>query len=297
MDLATVETLESLPRHNDFIQVPVDAIRLIGPNAAILLSRLAYRFEGGWRLLHQHGDHHWWEATAEDLGAETGMSADQVRRALKTLIEKDAVVREKHHLGGASDHSYSYRLRTAEEARSLLPTDVAISPHRENTDVAESPHRSGEIATSSSPKTSRNFRNADDVGEDDLPVDKSGPFRLTPARAKLVMDAMVIAGQAHAAPTFLGYLQRLSWGEAQDLIRRWCGIQAAAQNGDGYRRADIDDLLAAAGIPPTDDATWNAMLAEADVDTGGHGARCRYEESGYCLEHGMRETGASANAR
>lgn len=219
-----------------------------------------------------------------DLAQETGLTPKQVRGALDALIAMDLVVREKHRLGGESDQSYSYRVRTAEEVRSLLPTDL---PQRANGQTTDLPERADAFApegNSSPVKTSLNFLNTDVVGEDE----KSGLFHVTERRQKLVTDAMSESGQAYAAPVYLTYLQTLDWGTAAELIARWCGIQAAARNREGYRRADIDELLTAAGIAPTTDAAWQTFLDQAPA-LDAHGPNCQYDLlSGYCDRHGLR---------
>lgn len=287
MDAFTAEALGLLPHPTDFVQVPVELIRRIGPNLAILLSRLHWRFEGGWRLLHEHAGQHWWEATMSDLADETGLTVKQVRGALDGLLERDMLVREKHHLAGPGDHSYSYRVRTAEEARALLSTDVPQRANQENIDLPERANRIAPEGKSSSVETLHKLHNADG----DEPVDKSGPFRLTPKREKLVTDAMVTTGQAHIVPQYLALLQTLDWGTAERLIRRWCGVAAAVQN--GYQRfedhAQMNYLLGLAGIKHVTEAEWNAMLAEtASSRSNHHDANCDYDElSGYC-RHGLR---------
>lgn len=289
VDASTVEALGLLPHPTDFVQVPVELIRRIGANAAILLSRMHWRFEGGWRLLHEHGHRHWWEATMNDLAIETGLTAKQVRGALDTLVTMGAVVREKHRLAGDGDQSYSYRVRTAEEARSLLSTDLPSGANGQNTDVPVGATRFAPEGTSTSYETSLNLLNADGVGDEEKPVDKSGPFHVTAGRRRLATDAMVASGQAHAVPVYLDYLTTVDWGTGIELIRRWCGIQAAAVNGEGYHRADIDDLLATAGIAVTTDAAWRAYLDDAPPLADQHGPNCQYDLlSGYCDRHGLR---------
>lgn len=275
--------LALLPNPTDYIQLSLPLVDEIGMNPAILLSRMHWRFEGGWRLLHEHEGHHWWEATYADLAKETRLTTKQVRTSLDTLIELDLVVREKHFLDGPSDHSYSYRARTADEARSLLPTDVPSRAHQENSDVPSRAHRSALQGTSTSVKTSRNSLNTDSVGDEESEL-----FELTVNRAKLVTDAMIDSGQRHAVSTYLEYLQTLDWRTARELVRKWCGIQAAALNGEGFRRNDIDQLLLEAGIEPIDDTTWREFLASTNVGKPDPG-HCRYDEvSGYCDQHGLR---------
>lgn len=119
-------------------------------------------------------------------------------------------------------------------------------------------------------------------------MDKSGPFRLTEGRQRRVTDALVAVGQAHHVPVLLSHLEMQSWGMAEYEIKRWCGVQEAARNGDGYRRGDIDELLGLAGIVPVTDAAWWAWLGEVGPIYLPDSQDCRFLEAGYCDKHGLR---------
>jgi hypothetical protein len=301
MDTSAAEALELLPNPTKYVQVPIALVDAIGLPQAYLLSRVHWRFEGGWRSLHERDGQHWWQATLTDLREETGLTVKQVRGALEGLIERDIIVREKHHLGGYSDHSYSYRVRTAQEARALLSTDVPQRANQENSDVPQRanqantdvPQRADRIAPegkSSSVKTLHNLLNADSVDADDEPVDKSGAFHLTERRVKLVTDAMTEAGQAHAVPAYLEHLQTVDWQTGEELIRRWCGVQAAVRNGERFpeKRAEVNELLALAGVPPVTEEEWAAFVRNTAKEKLGHGPACHDAGSGWCVEHALR---------
>lgn len=97
-------------------------------------------------------------------------------------------------------------------------------------------------------------------------------------------------GHVHVVPVILDYLAGLDYPTASGHMRRLVGIRAAYDTGHGFERDDLADLLAAAGLPPIDDATWSAWLAAE----GARASRipeppCRYLASGYCDRHGLRE--------
>ena len=284
MDTSTVEALRLLPRPTDFVQVPVELIRRLGPNAAILLSRMHWRFEGGWRLLHEHGGRHWWQATLNDLGDETGLTVKQVRGALDALIALGAVVREKHRLGGKSDHSYSYRLRSADEAEALLSTDL---PERAKQSTSDLPQRANlDLPQRANLLSVEDIETRHNADGDDEGVDKSGPFVLTPARRKLIADIMIDVGQGYAVPVYMSHLEMQTWGAAEREIARWCGIREAHRN--GKTRSDINELLVLAGLAPVTDEQWREYLRRGPVGITSHPDRCHDAGSGYCLEHGER---------
>jgi hypothetical protein len=270
MDATTADTLGLLPNPTNFVQIPVELIRRIGPNPAILLGRMHFRFGVGWRLLHERAGKHWWEATLDDLAAETGLTVKQVRGALDALIAADIVVREKHRIGGKADHSYSYRIRTADEARALLSTDL---PQRADQSATDLPQRADldlpQRADLLSYETLRTH-NTDSVGEDDFDPNvgmKSGPFRLTPARTKLITDAMIATGQSHHLAAYLSHLEMQTWATADREIKTWCGIAAAMANGQNNRRDELNELLASAGMPVITEADWQAMLRGPTIHT------------------------------
>lgn len=100
-----------------------------GMNEAAVASLIAWKTEPDAPYAVAGNDGQWWWAASADLLSEwTGLSPDQVRRALRSLIEAGHVERRKLHAGGASDHTYSYRL--------VRQFDVAQSPDQ---DVAQSP--------------------------------------------------------------------------------------------------------------------------------------------------------------
>jgi hypothetical protein len=108
------------------ITITAELVQVVGGmNEAAVASLIAWKTEANAPYATEDG---WWPATAELLSDWTGLSTDQVRRALKKLLDDEHIEREKLRQGGVSDQTYSYRL--------VRQFDVAESPDHH---VAESP--------------------------------------------------------------------------------------------------------------------------------------------------------------
>ena len=90
-----------------------------GTDNAVLWARIDYRGKGDW-----------WRATLDDIAEETGMSRDQIQRAVNKLIDLGVIEREKLRQGGISDHTYSYRVV-------IQGREIDVAESRDQ-DVAES---------------------------------------------------------------------------------------------------------------------------------------------------------------
>jgi DNA-binding transcriptional ArsR family regulator len=116
----------------DFIGVRAELIRLLGgdANKAIVLTRIFWRSDASNRDAINVDGAWWWRTTYDNLSRETGLSVDQVRRAVRALEENGYIKTAKHRVDGISDQTRSYRL--------AIPTDdVAAAPDHH---VANPPH-------------------------------------------------------------------------------------------------------------------------------------------------------------
>lgn len=286
--MSTTETLDLVVGPGEFIQLRPELVRALGgePDAAMVLTLIKWKIDPQYRHVYQHDGYNWWVATLDDLCDRTGMTLSRVRRAMKALTAVGLIVGEKHRLEGAYDHAISYRLGVDSDADapgSLVPTDLSSATNR-NVEDDKSFSRRQQIELSPatdllSVKTLRNPLNGDSV------TDAHG-FYSTPKRIKLMTDAMVGCGQAHNVLPYLSWLWDQSYEVGRERIRRWCGVHAAVKNGEA--RANLDWLLEEAGLAPVTDEDWAVFLATPPAGAQ-HGAFCHFEESGYCLEHGLRE--------
>ena len=98
---------------------------------------------------------------------------------------------------------------------------------------------------------------------------------------------MVTIGEAHNVTTMTRWLESQHWAAAARVVRRLCGLQAAARE-TKRRPDDVDVVLLQAGITPITDQTWEGFIAGTTTAIG-HGPGCHYEASGYCARHGLPE--------
>ena len=126
---------------DDFVMVHAPLVRLMGGDAAGALVVGAIRFR--MRYFGEEIDgQRWWRGSYSDLESLTGLSADQIQRAV-TRLRPEYVITEKHRLGGSWDHTLSYRLAWEEGHE---PDDA--DPRNRSRGSAESSSRG--IAESSS---------------------------------------------------------------------------------------------------------------------------------------------------
>lgn len=94
----------------DFIQIRAALVkRLGGGNEAIVWACIEFRCRDASTLKYVHEGERWWRAKYDAIGAETGLSAKQVRTAIESLVRGEFLVREQHSLRNNYDQTYSYR--------------------------------------------------------------------------------------------------------------------------------------------------------------------------------------------
>lgn len=121
----------------DFMMVRAALVRRLGgANEALVWTRIDFR-AGSAKEAHQTEDgRHWWAATYPEIAEETGLSVDQARRAIESLV-KGGYIDADHHHGFARTRSYApiyshlANLPNGESARSIRQPrqmDLATSP-------------------------------------------------------------------------------------------------------------------------------------------------------------------------
>ncbi len=81
-----------------------------GANNALVWTRIQFRCSTTNALTHVDAQGNvWWPATREDIATETGLSAEQVKHAIKHLVTNEFIDTEEHRLGGNFDRAKSYR--------------------------------------------------------------------------------------------------------------------------------------------------------------------------------------------
>jgi hypothetical protein len=104
-------TEQGVPREEatakDFMQVRAALVRRLGgANEALVWTRIDWRADSA-RVAHQTADGtHWWAATYPEIAEETGLSAEQVRRAIDRLVEGGFLRAEQQH-GFSRKRSYA----------------------------------------------------------------------------------------------------------------------------------------------------------------------------------------------
>jgi hypothetical protein len=121
----------------DFMMVRAALVkRLGGANEALVWTRIDYRANSA-REAHRTDDGtHWWAATYPEIASETGLTAEQARRAVEKLIDGGFLRAEQHH-GFARTRSYT-----------PIFAHVADSPDGQD---ASSIRRDGQIDLADSP--------------------------------------------------------------------------------------------------------------------------------------------------
>jgi hypothetical protein len=195
------------------VTITAELVRFVGGmNEAAVASLISWKTEPNAPYATDDG---WWPATADDLSDWTGLSTDQVRRALKKLLDEGHIEREKLRLGGVSDQTYSYRLvRQVDVAES--PHDVAESPHP--IDVAESPHLPLYETTDTYPSI-----DLFDVFWEKYPkkVGKADARKAWAKATKTTLPADIIAGLERLLPGFSPDLGFVKGPEAWLNGKRW----------------------------------------------------------------------------
>jgi len=117
----------------DFIMVRAALVRRLGgANEALVWSRIEYRASSA-KHAHETPDGSlWWAASRAAIAEDVGLTSDQVRRAIETLVQGGFLRAERHH---GADRTMSYSPVFAHGAD--LPDG--------NSDEAHTPHASGEL--------------------------------------------------------------------------------------------------------------------------------------------------------
>jgi hypothetical protein len=103
----------SLLTATDFIGVRASLVAALGGDAmkAVVLTRIYYRADARWREAHEvEPGEWWWRASYQTIAEETGLSAKQVERSVKSLVDSGWLLAEAFHLEGRYDQTRSYRL-------------------------------------------------------------------------------------------------------------------------------------------------------------------------------------------
>lgn len=149
----------------DFIMVRAKLVqRLGGANEALVWSRIEYRASSA-KHAHETPDGQlWWAAARAVIAEETGLSVDQVKLALKHLIDDGYLLSAQHH---GSDRTMSYSpviahvadlpdgvIPSGEDARSIgqgSPMQGVDLPDAPSTETS----KTGEISVAVSPSEQR----------------------------------------------------------------------------------------------------------------------------------------------
>lgn len=98
----SVESEQGVPREEatakDFMQVRAALVKRVGgANEALVWTRIDWRAESA-RVAHQTQDGTlWWAATHAEIAEETGLTSEQVRRAIEKLVAKGFLREDAHH--------------------------------------------------------------------------------------------------------------------------------------------------------------------------------------------------------
>jgi hypothetical protein len=135
---------------SDFMMVRAALVkRLGGANEALVWTRIDYRVSAKTPPLVDGDGVAWWPASRDELADETGLSADQAKRAVQSLLTAGFVISTEHRQGGNYDRTKSYR--TVVIGRDSSLGESAQSTGRERPqERAESPTGLGGFAQSSS---------------------------------------------------------------------------------------------------------------------------------------------------
>jgi len=121
----------------DFMQVRAALVRRLGgANEALVWTRIDWRADSA-RVAHQTEDGtHWWAATYPEIADETGLTAEQVRRAVEKLIDGGFLRAEQQH---GFSRKRSYAPIYSHVADSPDGEDAGSKRRDRQIDVADSP--------------------------------------------------------------------------------------------------------------------------------------------------------------
>lgn len=96
---------------HDFVMVRAALVqRLGGANNALVWTRIHFRCaDGGQRFVDEEGVA-WWRASNAQIGAEVGLTPDQVFKATTALRSAGYLVSAEHRIGGNYDRTQSWRV-------------------------------------------------------------------------------------------------------------------------------------------------------------------------------------------
>lgn len=125
----------------DFIMVRAALVRRLGgANEALVFARIHYRTADKPPHVDPVTNEAWWPVSRETLAEETGLSPDQVKRALLKLIQTGAIDWAEHRLGGNYDRTKSYRPILVPDERAESPNEGSPSGGIAQSERAESPN-------------------------------------------------------------------------------------------------------------------------------------------------------------
>jgi hypothetical protein len=121
----------------DFMQVRAALVkRLGGANEALVWTRIDWRADSA-RVAHRTEDGtHWWAATHPEIASETGLSSDQVRRAIEKLVARGFLREDAHH---GFDRRKSYAPIYSHPADSPDGADAGSKGRDRQIEAADSP--------------------------------------------------------------------------------------------------------------------------------------------------------------
>lgn len=101
-----------LATSHDFIMVRAALVaHLGGANEALVWTRIQWRTDTTSPVTYERDDYRWWRASRAEMAAETGLTSEQVRRALERLIAGGFLEGVQHGRMGNYDRAMSYRCR------------------------------------------------------------------------------------------------------------------------------------------------------------------------------------------
>lgn len=125
----------SLVADSDYTMIRAELVRTLDGDAvaAIVLTRVAWRCDG------PHAVEGWWTGGYDTLADETGLSGDQVRKAVGRLKTAGLVETSKRRAGGSWDHTLSYRAVLDGPAETIRPRSHIETASGPDVDSAQEP--------------------------------------------------------------------------------------------------------------------------------------------------------------
>lgn len=186
----------------DFMQVRAALVRRVGgANEALVWTRIDWRADSA-RVAHQTEDGtHWWAASYPEIADETGLTADQVRRAVESLIERGFLRAEQQH-GFSRKRSYA-----------PVYAHLADSPDGEN---ARCIRRNRQMEVADLPDGSSSIERQDEVLETSDVADDALPSKYS---SEIYRLCNVLADAVRANGHKVGVVGEKWWSACDRLIR------------------------------------------------------------------------------